>query len=422
MKKIVFNNLDEFIYKETFSNGVSAYLYPTDKTKNFYITVSVKYGGKVKQYEVNGKRKEIIPGTAHFLEHKVMNFTNRKKASDLINELGLYANAYTSYDITNYNIYGSKEPVTSLKLLLDLFYDLNINEQNVNSEKGIISEEFKMYNDNPNFRINKQVANNVFKNSFLKDVLVGDLDQINSITVDDLNRVYKDFYTTNNTFIVVTGNFNLSEIISFLKEYMRNIKSNKKSIKVIEKSEQEKVINEYVEIEENITIPRVIYSLKIKKSNIKLNNPILKRYYLNFIFSSLFSNTSKIYEKYKDNSLMYSMSYDITDAGKYYLMNLKLVTDREDELIKHLKKDLDNPSIDEKTFLRKKKMFLNNLILGFENIEDVEDMITSHVIRFNHVINNSYDLLKIMNYSEMKKVLNSIDFKNHSILKVSTKK
>lgn len=422
MKKIVFNNLDEFIYKETFSNGVSAYLYPTEKTKNFYITVSVKYGGKVKQYEVNGKRKEIIPGTAHFLEHKVMNFTNRKKASDLINELGLYANAYTSYDITNYNIYGSKEPVTSLKLLLDLFYDLNINEQNVNSEKGIISEEFKMYNDNPNFRINKQVANNVFKNSFLKDVLVGDLDQINSITVDDLNRVYKDFYTTNNTFIVVTGNFNLSEIISFLKDYMKNIKSNKKNIKVIEKSEQEKVINEYVEIEENITIPRVIYSLKIKKSNIKINNPILKRYYLNFIFSSLFSNTSKIYEKYKDNSLMYSMSYDITDAGKYYLMNLKVITDREDELIKHLKKDLDNPSIDEKTFLRKKKMFLNNLILGFENIEDVEDMITSHVIRFNHVINNSYDLLKIMNYLEMKEVLNSIDFNNHSILKVSTKK
>ena len=421
MKKIIFNNLDEVIYNETFSNGINAYLYPTDKTKNFYITVSVKYGGNVKEYKVNGIKKDIIPGTAHFLEHKVMNFTNRKKASDLVNKLGLYTNAYTSFDLTNYNVFGSKDPISSLKLLLDLFYNLNVNEQNVNSEKGIISEEYKMYNDNPNFRINKQVVNNVFKNSYLKDVLVGNLEQINSITVNDLKRVYNDFYTTNNTFITVTGNFDLNEVISFLKNYMKNIKANKKNIKIIEKSEQEEVVNKYVEIEESITISRVIYSLKIKKSNIKISNKILKRYYLNFIFSSLFSNTSDIYEKYKDNSLMYSMSYDITDAGKYYLMNLKIVTDKPDQVIKNLKKDLKNPFVDEKTFTRKKKMFLNNLILSFENIEDVEDMITNHIIRVNHLINNSYNLLKNMKYQEMKNVLKSIDFNNYSILKANVK-
>lgn len=422
MKKIVFNNLDEVIYEETFSNGVKAYLYPTDKTKNFYITISVKYGGKVKEYSVDGKKKKITPGTAHFLEHKVMNFTNRKKENDIVNELGLYANAYTSFDLTNYNIFGSKDPISSLKLLLDLFYNLKVDEKNVNSEKGIISEEYKMYNNNPNFRINKEVINNVFKNSYLKDVLVGDLNQINEINVNDLKRVYNDFYTTNNTFIIITGNFNLDEILNFLSDYMKSIKSNKKNIKIIDKNEQEKVVNDYAEIEESITIPRVIYSLKIKKSNIKISNKILKRYYLNFIFSSLFSNTSDIYEKYKNKSLMYSMSYDITDAGKYYLINLKIITDKPNELIKAIKKDFKTISVDEKTFLRKKKMFLNNLILGFENIEDVEDMITNHVIRVNHIINNSYNLLKNMKYSDMKKVFKSIDFNNYSILKVNIKK
>ncbi len=422
MKKIVFNNLDEVIYKETFSNGVNAYLYPTDKTKNFYITISVKYGGKVKEYRVNGQKKEIIPGTAHFLEHKVMNFTNRKKESDIINRLGLYANAYTSFDITNYNIFGSKDIISSLKLLLDLFYNLNINEQNVNSEKGIISEEYKMYNDNPNFRINKEVVNNVFKNSYLKDVLVGNIKQINKISVNDLKRVYNDFYTTDNTFIIVTGNFDLNKVIDFLKDYMKNIKSNSKNIKIVNKNEQEEVVNNYVEIEESITIPRVIYSLKIRKSNIHITNKILKRYYLNFIFSSLFSNTSSIYEKYKDKSLAYSMSYDITDAGKYYLMNLKIITDKPNDLIKCLKKDLKDPYIDERTFLRKKKMFINNLILGFENIEDVEDMITNHIIRVNHIINNSSNLLKSMKYKEMQRVLKEINFNNYSILKVNIKK
>lgn len=423
MKKIVFNNLDEFVYEEKLSNGIKVYLYPTEKTKNFYMTISVKYGGKVKEYSVNNKKShKIVPGTAHFLEHKVMNFTNRKKVSEKINELGLYANAYTSFDITNYNMYGSKRPIESLKLLLDLFYNVNITEENVKSEKGIISEEFKMYNDNPNFRINKQVTNNVFKNSYLKDILVGNLDQINKISVKELIKVYNDFYTTNNTFIIITGNFDLEKTLTFLKEYMKNIKQVKKNIKIIKQKEDKKIINKYMEIEESITIPRVIYSLKIKKSDINMSNKILKRFYLNFIFSSLFSNTSNIYEKYKNKSLMYSMNYDITDADSYYLISLKIITDKPDKLINCVKKDLLKPFIDKKTFLRKKKMFLNNLILNFENIEDVEDMISNHIIRVNHVINNSYDLLKEMNYEDMKKVINTIDFNNYSILKVNVKK
>ncbi len=422
MKKIVFNNIDEFIYKEVLHNGINVYLYPTTKTKNFYVTISVKYGGRVKEYLYNNKKYSIIPGTAHFLEHKVMNFTNRENVSNKINELGLYANAYTSFDLTNYNLFGSKDIIESLKLLLDLFYNININKNNVESEKGIIIEEYKMYNDNPNFRINKQVVNNVFKNSFLKDILVGTEEQINEITEKDLKRVYKHFYTTNNSFITVTGNFDINNVLDFLNNYMKNIKFSKNNIKVIEKKEQKSIINKYMEIEESITIPRVIYSLKVKKSDIKITNKILKRYYLNFILSSLFSNTSNIYESYKNKNLMYSMTYDITDASSYYLINIKLITEKPDELIKNLKKDLKNPKIDEKTFLRKKKMFINNLILSFENIEDVEDMITNHIIRVNHIINNSSDLLKNMNYKDMKKVLNSIDFNNYSILKINTKK
>ncbi len=423
MNKIVFNNIDEVMYKEKLDNGVDVYLYPTNKTKNFYITVSVKYGGKVKKYSVNGsKPKDITPGIAHFLEHKIMNFTNREKESNIINELGLYANAYTSFDITNYNIFGSKDPKTSLKLLLDLFYNLNINEKNVESEKGIISEEFKMYENNPNYRINKQVTNNIFKKSYLKDSLVGNLDEINRISVGELKRVYNDFYTPKNTFICVTGNFDINEIIFFIRDYMKNIKGVNKRIKTYKLKDQKDVVNKYMEIEESITIPRVIYSLKIDKKSINIKDRILKRYYLNFIFSSLFSNTSDIYENYKSNKLMYSMSYDITDAGDYYLMNLKMTTDNPDKLINKIKKDMNSPKINSNTFYRKKKMFLNNLILGFENIEDVEDMITNHIIRVNKIINNSYGMLKLMNYKEMNNVLNSIDFSNYSILKVNTKK
>lgn len=424
MKKILYDKINECIYKEKLDNGVEVYLYPTDKTKNFYITISVKYGGGTKEYSINGGKtyKNIIPGTAHFLEHKVMNFTGRKKLERRINELGIYANAYTSFEVTNYNFFGSNNIIESLKLLLDLFYNTKINDQNVEKEKGIITEEYKMYIDNPNFRINRQVMKNVLKNSYLNDILVGTEEEINKITAKELNNIYDLFYRTGNTFIIVTGNFNKEEVINTIKNYMKNIKkSPDKKIIYNKIKEPKKVLVPYMEIDENISTPKVIYTLKISKKDIPIKDKILKRFYLNYIFSSLFSNTSDIYDKYKESGLIINMDYSIVGSENNYLMNVSMITNNPDLLITELEKDLKNPKIDAKTFERKKKMFLNNLILNFENIEDIEYLITGNIIKANKIIKNSYQILENMSYIEMKKVLDSIDFNNYSILKVNSK-
>ena len=51
MEKKIFNRLDEELYIEKLDNGIDVYLYPTNKTKNFYITISVKYGANVTKYK-----------------------------------------------------------------------------------------------------------------------------------------------------------------------------------------------------------------------------------------------------------------------------------------------------------------------------------------------------------------------------------
>ncbi len=424
MKKIIFDKINECIYKETLNNGIDVYMHPTEKTKNFYITVSVKYGGGVKEYSNNeGKTYyKVKPGSAHFLEHKIMNFTGRSKLEKRINNLGIYANAYTSYEITNYNFFGSKNVIESLKLLLDLFYSMSINDKNVESEKGIITEEYKMYIDNPNFRINRQVLKNALKNSYLNDILVGTEEEIKDIRAKDLKKVYNDFYTPNNTFIIITGNFNKEEVMETLKNYMINIKKRvNKKYKYKTYPEPSSVLAPYMEITENISTPKVIYTLKINKKNIPVKDKILKRYYLNYIFSSLFSNTSTIYDKYKNEGLIINLDYSIIDSEKNYLMTASMITNSPEALIDNLKKDFNDPKIDEETFNRKKKMFLNNLILNFENIEDIEYLITRHIIKAGKILNNLYGTLDAINYNEMRSVLDSIDFNNYSILKVIPK-
>ena len=54
MKKINFN-YGEFIYTEKLNNGINVYLYPTDKSKNFYATVSTHFGAEVMKYKKGSK-------------------------------------------------------------------------------------------------------------------------------------------------------------------------------------------------------------------------------------------------------------------------------------------------------------------------------------------------------------------------------
>ena len=85
MKKKIFERVNESLLMEKLDNGLEVYLYKTNKTKNFYITISVKYGANVTKYKIGDKVTEIIPGSAHFLEHKVMALSENKETASCCN-------------------------------------------------------------------------------------------------------------------------------------------------------------------------------------------------------------------------------------------------------------------------------------------------------------------------------------------------
>ena len=201
MTEKVFEKVNEKILIEKLENGVEVYLYKTDKTKNFSLSISVKYGANVTKYKVNNEIIDVIPGSAHFLEHKVMALSENKEISKRINDLGSLANAWTSYYGTNYNIFGSKDIKENLRILLDLFYNTDINEKNVEEEKGIIGEEIDMYKDKIDYLISYHLYDNLFTNSYSKKAVVGEREDIEKITAKLLNKIYNDYYSSNNTFI-----------------------------------------------------------------------------------------------------------------------------------------------------------------------------------------------------------------------------
>ena len=358
MIKKTFEKVNENIYYEKLDNEIEVYLYPTNKTKNFYMSISVKYGAKVTKYKLNDKITEIIPGSAHFLEHKVMALSENKEFSKRINELGALANAWTNYQGTNYNLFGSINLKESLILLLDIFYNININEQSVEEEKGIIGEEIDMYKDQINSLMYNHLFDNLFHKSYVKNTVVGERSDIEKITAKSLNKVYNDYYTPNNTFIIVTGNFDADDIMNTIKDYMSNLNLKPK------------------------TLP-----------------------------------TSPLFEKYKNNNIMITMGSSVNIIDDYVVLVINAICKDADIFIKNIEKDIRKLSLTKNGFERKKKLFLKSYIMDFDNIEDVEYNICSSILLDNKVDYNEYSDINNMNYETAKKVLDNFDYENVSIIK-----
>ena len=413
-----FKKVDEKIYTEKLDNGLEVYLYKTDKTKNFYITISVKYGARITKYKKGNKVVDVIPGSAHFLEHKVMALSENKEISKRINDLGSLANAWTSYYGTNYNIFGSINLIENLKLLLDIFYNTNITEKSVEEEKGIIGEEIDMYKDQIDSLMYTKLFDNLFNKAYCKHTVVGEREDIANITAKSLNNVYNDYYVPNNTFIVVTGNFDTEEVMTTIKEYMKKLNQKPKELpKRIKEKELETVSIPYEEIKKDMENTRVKYAIKMKKNIFGIKDDNILKDYLGIILSNNFSATSELFERYKDNEIVIGMNYGVNVIDDYLIININALTNDGNKFIENIEKDIKKLKLNEEEFERKKKKYLKSYILDFDNIEDVEYLISLSLMMDGKIDYNEYDKLVNLNYKEANRIMKLINYDNVSIIR-----
>ena len=414
MKKIKYNYNEE-ILEETLNNGLKIYLYNTTKTKNFYITVSTHFGAEVLKYKKDGKTYDVTTGSAHFLEHRVMDFTKNKEAMEKINQLGSLVNAYTTYNGTNYNIFSSNDILENMRLLFDRVFNANIKKEDVENERGIILEEYNMYFDDSYFLLHTKLNENLFKESFIKYPVLGKKEDIETVTKEELERLYKDFYIPNNMFVVVTGNFNTSSVLEFIENYTKNIKS-KIVPKIIKKEETEEINTEYEEMNLPVNEPKIIvgYKTKIPKGINKTKYKTI----LEMGLSAYFSPTGNAYETLVNLGIKRN-SYGIELVNNYAMLYFKASTDKCNDFIKTVEEYLSHIKLDNETLKRKKKSIISSLILSFEDIIGAEDNITTEIFENFKLNNKKEELINSITLKEANDILKLVNIKNKSIFKIT---
>lgn len=425
MKKITINQTNEILYCEKLNNGLEVYIVPNKNQKNFYITYNTKFGSINTEFKTSTDKsfKKVPNGIAHYLEHLMFNMENGT-AFDFYSKLGSSINAFTTYNLTCYEVYSSTYFKENLNYLLEYVETPYFTNELVNNERGIITEEIKMYDNNPNTELTYSSYKNIFINDKRKNLISGTVDDIKKITKENLLDCYNTFYNPNNMFIVITGNVNPEEAIAIIEK--RENERPIKNINIIKKeiTEPKKVNKKYEEIKMNVETNKVNISYKIPRKQFnKLNvTSIDLNIYISIIFNLLFGSTSIIQEKLISSKIIQNgININKTFTKDYIIVSLTTETDYVDTFIKLVKETLDDIKIDSCDLDRKLKVYKSNYILHFDEIELVNNNIQDNIIEYNKFINDYMDIYDNINIDELNKVIDTLKTKEESILVIKPK-
>lgn len=425
MKKITINQTNEILYYEKLNNGLEVYIVPNKNQKNFYITYNTKFGSINTEFKTSTDKsfKKVPNGIAHYLEHLMFNMENGT-AFDFYSKLGSSINAFTTYNLTCYEVYSSTYFKENLNYLLEYVETPYFTNELVNNERGIITEEIKMYDNNPNTELTYSSYKNIFINDKRKNLISGTAEDIKKITKENLLDCYNTFYNPNNMFIVITGNVNPEETIAIIEK--RENERPIKNINIIKKeiTEPKKVNKKYEEIKMNVETNKVNISYKIPKKQFnKLNvTSIDLNIYISIIFNLLFGSTSIIQEKLISSKIIQNgININKTFTKDYIIVSLTTETDYVDTFIKLVQETLDNIKIDSCDLDRKLKVYKSNYILHFDEIELVNNNIQDNIIEYNKFINDYMDIYDNINIDILNKVIDTLKTKEESILVIKPK-
>jgi len=149
-------------------------------------------------------------GTAHFLEHMIFKGSNKIMPGEFdhkIESLGGLSNASTGYDDVHYHVLvppsNFKE---SLALLTNIVVSPDFNPDEFIKEKGVVIDEIKQQNDQPEEKLFNYFLKRVWLSSNYANSILGTEESIKELEINDLEKFHGKHYNTEKICIAIAGN------------------------------------------------------------------------------------------------------------------------------------------------------------------------------------------------------------------------
>lgn len=188
----------------TLPNGLPIILIDTKAFPTLTTLLLVGAGSRYENLQNNG--------IAHFFEHMAFKgsrkYPNSFAIASLIEGLGGVFNAFTSKDSTGYWIKATTENFpTVIDVLSDMVLHPLLLEEEINREKGVITEEINLYEDTPYRKVGEQFESLLYDGNPLGYDITGTKKTVTSFSRQTFTEYISELYRPNNAVLVVAGGF-----------------------------------------------------------------------------------------------------------------------------------------------------------------------------------------------------------------------
>jgi predicted Zn-dependent peptidase len=171
-----------------------------------------------------GARDETdeIAGVSHFLEHMVFKGTPRRTADDVnreFDEMGAHYNAFTNEENTVF--YAAVLPEyqeASVELLADILRP-SLREEDFNTEKQVILEEIRMYEDQPPFGADEKCRALHYGSHPLGRSVLGTEASVSALPVDAMRGYFERRYSPGNIVLAGAGRIDFDALVTAANRY-----------------------------------------------------------------------------------------------------------------------------------------------------------------------------------------------------------
>lgn len=210
-------NIEEY----KLDNGLRVILAPNDKENKVFMN-TIYLTGALNDPQGKG-------GMAHLLEHLAFKGTENVKGEEFqrrLDQYSLMSNASTDYYSTKYTsvIRPEKTAIDEMIYLeAERMDKLVLQEKFVPSEINIVEREREVRLDQPFSVLMDQIWKSAYGNQYLGRLPIGDLKELKSIKMDELNKFYRTWYAPNNAVMVIAGKFDKKQVLDAVEKNFNSI-------------------------------------------------------------------------------------------------------------------------------------------------------------------------------------------------------
>jgi predicted Zn-dependent peptidase len=208
------------IRRQKLPNGLTVITEQMQHIRSASIGVWLQTGSRDEDAEWNG--------ISHFIEHMVFKGTKHRTAEEIAREvdsIGGNMDAFTAKECICFNVKVLDEHVpTALDILSDLVLNPIFDNADIARERGVIMEEIKMDEDNPDYLVHEIFTQNFWKDHPLGKPILGTKETVKRFDREPILDAYAHRFSPGNIILSAAGNLDHDRFVELVTKHFEHMK------------------------------------------------------------------------------------------------------------------------------------------------------------------------------------------------------